>query len=149
MTSARWKLGACALMGLALLASACGGGGGSGDAPATGAATGSSGPRPASTATLKIVEPRQDQVVTGTSTPLVVQLEGAKIVHVTSTDLQPDRGHLHVYLDDSLVTMTADTRTELTDLSPGRHLLKVEFVATDHAPFDPRVIAAVTFEVKP
>jgi hypothetical protein len=132
---------------LLLLAPACGGGDDAGAGP-TEAATGSTRPRPASPATLKIVEPRQDEVVTGTSTPLVVKLTGAKIVQTTSTDLQPDRGHLHVYLDDSLVTMTATTRTELTDLTPGRHLLKVEFVATDHAPFDPRVIAAVTFEVK-
>jgi hypothetical protein len=27
--------------------------------------------------------------------------------------------------------------------------VQVEFVATDHAPFDPRVLAAVTFEVTP
>ena len=28
------------------------------------------------------------------------------------------------------------------------HILKVEFVANDHAPFDPRVIAEASFEVK-
>jgi hypothetical protein len=144
----RWKLSPIVVTALVVLASACGSDG-AGGPTASGAATGSSGPRPASTASLRIEEPRQNQVVTGTSTPLVVQLTGAKVVPTTSTDLQPDRGHLHVYLDDSLVTMTAAARTELTDLTPGRHLLKVEFVATDHAPFDPRVIAAVTFEVKP
>jgi hypothetical protein len=36
----------------------------------------------------------------------------------------------------------------LSNLTPGQHLLKVEFVASDHAPFDPRVIAAVAFEVQ-
>jgi Family of unknown function (DUF6130) len=144
--ASRWH-GVAALATMVVLMSACGGGGDPGGGSVT-AATGSTGPRPASTATLKIVQPHQDQVVTGTSTPLVVQLRGAKVVQTTSNDLQPDRGHLHVYLDDALVTMTADTQTVLTDLSPGRHLLKVEFVATDHAPFDPRVIAAVTFEVK-
>ena len=27
------------------------------------------------------------------------------------------------------------------------HVMKVEFVAADHLPFDPRVVSAVTFEV--
>ena len=60
----------------------------------------------------------------------------------------PDEGHLHVILDDQLISMTGDTQQVLTDLTPGQHLLKVEFVASDHFPFDPRVIAAVAFEVK-
>jgi hypothetical protein len=51
-------------------------------------------------------------------------------------------------LDDHLVTMTASTDTMLTDLTPGEHILEVEFVANDHAPFDPRVLAKVTFEVQ-
>ena len=45
------------------------------------------------------------------------------------------------------MTMTASTETQLSDLTPGMHILQVEFVANDHAPFDPRVIAKVTFEV--
>ena len=105
--------------------------------------------RPASTATVAIARPAQDQVVRGTEAPLEVTLDGGEIVPQTSTDLQPDQGHLHVILDDELVTMTATTDSTLHDLTPGHHLLKVEFVATDHAPFDPRVIAAVSFQVKP
>jgi hypothetical protein len=69
-------------------------------------------------------------------------------VDQTSTDLRPDQGHLHVVLDGSLVSMTSGTSQTLTDLTPGGHLLQVEFVANDHAPFDPRVLAAVSFEVK-
>ncbi len=44
--------------------------------------------------------------------------------------------------------MTSGTSQLLADLTPGEHLIQVEFVANDHAPFDPRVLAAVTFEVK-
>ena len=44
--------------------------------------------------------------------------------------------------------MTGDLEQLIANLTPGQHLLKVEFVATDHAPFDPRVIVAVAFEVK-
>ena len=94
------------------------------------------------------MSPKQNQVIHGTTATLDVKLTGATIVAQTSTDLQPDEGHLHVILDDQLVSMTSSTESVLTGLTPGTHLLKVEFVANDHAPFDPRVIAAVTFEVK-
>ena len=79
---------------------------------------------------------------------LKVQLTGARIVAVTSTTLAPNRGHLHVILDNQLVSMTSGTTTTLPGVGPGTHLLKVEFVASDHAPFDPRVIAATSFTVK-
>ena len=104
--------------------------------------------RPSSTASIAIVSPKQDEVVRGSSTELKVKLTGGEIVQQTSTDLQPDQGHLHVIVDDHLVTMTASTDTTLTDLTPGTHILQVEFVANDHAPFDPRVLAKTSFEVK-
>ena len=104
--------------------------------------------RPSSTATIAIVSPKQDEVVRGSTTELKVKLTGGEIVQQTSTDLQPDQGHLHVIVDDHLVTMTASTDTTLTDLTPGTHILQVEFVANDHAPFDPRVLAKTSFEVK-
>ena len=50
-------------------------------------------------------------------------------------------------LDGKLVSMTSGTSQLLQGLTAGEHLLQVEFVANDHAPFDPRVLAAVTFEV--
>jgi hypothetical protein len=103
--------------------------------------------RPSSTASIAIVSPKQGEVVHGSTTELNVELTGGEIVQQTSTDLQPDQGHLHIIVDDHLVTMTASTETQLSDLTPGSHILQVEFVANDHAPFDPRVIAKVTFEV--
>jgi hypothetical protein len=33
-------------------------------------------------------------------------------------------------------------------VTPGPHILLAEFVATDHFPFNPRVISTVTFTVK-
>jgi uncharacterized protein DUF6130 len=129
-----------ASLSVALCTSACGGGGGSSPSATLGA-------RPASTAKLSIVSPTNGQVVQGNSLEVKNRLEGARIVPAASTNLRPDEGHLHVILDDSLVTMTAELRTRLTDLTPGRHLLQVEFVASDHAPFNPRVIDKVAFEV--
>ena len=34
-------------------------------------------------------------------------------------------------------------------VSPGRHTLRAEFVASDHGPFRPPVLTEVTFEVQP
>jgi hypothetical protein len=34
---------------------------------------------------------------------------------------------------------------DLRTLDPGEHLLEAEFVAADHAPFSPRVLAKSTF----
>jgi hypothetical protein len=145
----RWNRGALVAVGiaLALTAGACG----SGD-PATSPSSATptvSANRPASPAKLSIVSPKDGQVVRGTTVEMKVTLKDAKIVPATSATIVPDEGHLHVILDDQLISMTGDTTQVLSNLTPGQHLLKVEFVASDHAPFDPRVIAAVAFEVKP
>jgi hypothetical protein len=134
-------------VGVALAMSAC-----SGDAsPSTNPTSASpivAPDRPASPAKLKIVNPKDGQLVRGTTVEMKVSLADAKIVPATSANIVPDEGHLHVILDDQLISMTGDTTQLLSNLTPGQHLLKVEFVASDHAPFDPRVIAAVAFEVK-
>ena len=105
--------------------------------------------RPTSAGVLTIVSPENGDRVAGGTAQLEVDLQGAEIVDQTSTDLRPDQGHLHVMLDGALISMTSGTSLPLTDLTPGEHLLQVEFVASDHAPFDPRVQAAVSFEAKP
>ena len=139
----RWTAPACLVVALSV--AACGGDGG---ASATSTSPTISAGRPASTAKLAITSPTNGQIVRGTTVQLEVSLEDATVVPATTTDIVPDEGHLHVILDDQLVSMTGDTSQMLADLTPGQHLLKVEFVASDHAPFGPRVIAAVAFEVK-
>ena len=67
----------------------------------------------------------------------------------TSTDLSPDKGHVHVLLDGSLISMNYTLGDDIPDVAPGPHRIEVEFVATDHAPFDPRVTAVTSFQVKP
>ena len=103
--------------------------------------------RPASTGEVTIVNPENGERISGDTAQLEIDLQGAEIVDQTSTELQPDEGHLHVVLDGKLVSMTSGASQLLQGLTPGEHLLQVEFVANDHAPFDPRVLAAVTFEV--
>ncbi len=133
-------------LAVALAVAGCGGGsksGGGQPAPTT------LGPRPSSTAKLTIVSPRNGQVVNGTTVDLKLQLQGAKIVAQTSQNLSPDRGHVHVRLDGQLVSMTYGLEQKVPSLKPGTHVLQVEFVATDHNPFDPRILAQTAFEVKP
>lgn len=103
--------------------------------------------RPSTEATLRIVEPSDGDVIAG-AVDIHLELEGARVVEQTSTDLRPDEGHIHVLLDDQLISMTEGLEQTIRDVPAGLHILKVEFVANDHAPFDPRVIEAVAFEVE-
>ena len=133
--------GAAALIAVMMLG-ACSGGG-------QGEQGGTPQARPSSTARLAIVQPTNGESVTGSSVELKVSLKGAEIVPATTTKLSPDRGHLHVYLDNSLVSMTFGLDQQIPNVAPGQHVLRVEFVASDHAPFAPRVFRSVIFEVKP
>ena len=145
------RVAAVAMLAVAL--AACGGsdGGGSSGPTATTGATGATPSviqRPESSGTLTIVSPKNGAVVEGASVDLRVDLEGAKIVPQTTTDVRPDEGHLHVLLDGELISMTEGTEQTIGGLTPGLHRVQVEFVAADHAPFDPRVVAVVAFEVQ-
>ena len=93
--------------------------------------------------------PKVGEVVHGSSVDLRVKLQDAKLVPATTTHIVPDEGHLHVILDDTLISMTEGLEQTIPDVSPGDHRIMVEFVASDHAPFDPRVVSVVAFEVKP
>lgn len=143
--------GSFAILAATALA-ACGGSGGSqaGGSPSPSPSpTTAPSPRPSSTAELTIESPETGSVVEGSVVDLRVSLEGATLVPQTTTELSPDEGHLHVLLDDTLISMTEGLEQEITGVEPGPHRLTVEFVATDHAPFDPRVVAVTTFEVEP
>ena len=105
--------------------------------------------RPASTAKLTLVSPTQGESVTGGVVHVVVGLTGATIVSATTTDIRPDQGHIHLYVDNNLVSMNYGTKQDLP-IAPGTHILHVEFVASDHVPFNPRVVTPdVVFTVKP
>lgn len=105
--------------------------------------------RPSTTATLRIISPQGDEVFRRgpPSVPVELRLDGGTIVSFTSLRLVPDEGHIHLYLDDSLVSMTTGLSARVS-AGPGHHELRAEFVAVDHGPFDPRVLATVTFSVQ-
>ncbi len=105
------------------------------------------GARPRSTASLAISKPVDGATVSGTQLNVILTLTGGTIVQTTTTTLASNTGHLHLSIDGKLASMTYGTVQilDLTNLAPGPHTLTAEFVAADHAPFNPRVTATATF----
>ncbi len=103
--------------------------------------------RPASTASIHIVDPKPGQTETGTTLDVVMTLPGGTIVDATSLKLTPNTGHIHLLMDGKLISMTYGLVQEISlqGLRAGSHTLTAEFVAADHGPFDPPVSASVTF----
>jgi hypothetical protein len=127
---------------VALLLASCASGAAPSSAPAGSPAA--SGSRPSSPAVVGIVQPVSGSTVTGTSIHVVLSLTGATIVTTTSTDIRPDQGHVHLYVDNVLVSMNYGLEQDL-QVTPGTYVLKAEFVASDHAPFNPRVVSPEVF----
>jgi hypothetical protein len=107
--------------------------------------------RPRSTASLKVVQPQPNTVVTQTTLHVEFQLTGGRIVAVTSKNLTSDTGHIHLSIDGRLISMNYQLSQDVSmqPFAPGPHVLQGEFVAVDHAPFDPRVITKVIVEYQP
>jgi hypothetical protein len=143
--SAALALAALVLAGCSGGGSSSGGQSSSGQASATTA--GNTADRPASTGKLAIEAPRNGQVVKGSNLTLKVDLTGAKVVPATTTKIVPNQGHLHVTLDGKLISMNYGLSEKLPKMGLGTHLVQVEFVASDHLPFDPRVITQAAFQV--
>jgi hypothetical protein len=140
--SRTWRVRAAAA--LALTVAACSGGDGRSEAPATTAAPAAA--RPSSPAKLTIESPRNGQTV-GERAELRLGLDGGKIINQTTTRVQGDEGHIHLHVDGKLVDMNYGLRQRLPELPPGQHVVQVEFVAADHAPFDPRILTQAAFQV--
>jgi len=121
-----------ALVSVTILSAGCGP---SASSPST---TPTPGVRLSSPAVVSILQPTPNQVITGTSVHVVLSLKNAKIVPQTSTNVRPDEGHVHLYVDSVLVSMNYQLEQDLP-VHPGTYVLKAEFVAADHAPFNPRV----------
>jgi hypothetical protein len=114
----------------------------------SGGGTPTSAPRPGSTGTLSILEPTPGTVVSGGTIHVKVKVDGARILADPGiVAVRPDEGHIHVSLDGKVQNMLYDDETDVA-VTPGRHLLEVEFVAGDHIRFVPAVKQAVTFTVE-
>jgi hypothetical protein len=140
------RAAAVAVVLAALALAACSGDGDNGQA-ATATTAAVAADRPSSPAKLTIETPRQGQTVKQDRPELVLELDGGKVVNQTTTRVQGDEGHIHLYVDGKLVTMNYGLRQRLPPLPPGQHVVQAEFVAADHAPFDPRVLTQAAFQV--
>jgi Family of unknown function (DUF6130) len=142
-----------AAAGLALAAAiaGCSGGGQGGSGGQGGAkapASTAAAARPSSPAKLTIDAPRNGAVVKPAGVQLRLGLRNAKIIAVTTTNIRPDQGHVHVTLDGRLISMNYGLSEALPKLAPGTHVLQVEFVAADHLPFEPRIMTQAAFQVQ-
>jgi hypothetical protein len=97
-----------------------------------------------STAIVTIVTPTPLEKVPTSGVKVKIKLEGATIVPAGSTNNRPDQGHVHLSVDGRVITIFGGLETSTGRLTPGDHLIQVEFVETDHSPFNPRVIQQVT-----
>ena len=139
--SRRW-LRATAL-GTALLLSGCG------STSSSGTRAASVPTRPTTPALIQIVAPAPNQH-TGSVVEAKLRLDNAHVAPPGKVGgiLHPDEGHIHLTLDGRLVAMPSQLDARLPRLSTGPHTLEAEFVASDHLPFENRVVAAVSFEVR-
>jgi hypothetical protein len=135
------RVRAVGLLALVVILAGCGSS--AATSPASAAPSAATGPSPAgsrlsSPAVVTIISPTQNQVVTGSTLHVVIGLQNATIVPATTTNVTPTTGHVHLYVDNVLVSMNYGLTQDLP-VHPGTYVLKAEFVAADHVPFDPRV----------
>lgn len=96
-------------------------------------------------------------VVADEPVALEVRLDGAELVgddhageggaddHDASADDGVRRGHLHVFVDDQLVSMPSELEPVVT-LPPGSHTVSVEFVDEEHLSLEPAVTDEIRLE---
>jgi hypothetical protein len=77
--------------------------------------------KPAEGANIKILAPKQDQVLNGDSVPLQFKLTKGKRGH-----------HAHAYFDGQLMGMFESEKGTLNGVKPGKHTLELRVVAEDH-----------------
>lgn len=102
------------------------------------------GSRPSSSAVIKVAQPAAGSTITGKTAHIVLSLEGAQIVPATTTNIRPDQGHVHLYVDNALVSMNYGLEQDIA-VHAGTYVVKAEFVAADHVPFSPRVWSPEVF----
>ena len=77
--------------------------------------------KPADGAAVKIIVPAQGQVIKGDKVPVEFKLTKGKRGH-----------HTHAYVDGELVGMFESEKGTLNGIKPGKRVLELRVVATDH-----------------
>jgi len=138
------RIVAVVVTAVALVAAGCGGE----EAPSEPGGGSTAADRPSSPATIAVVEPENGAVVKTGDVDLKIELDGGEVVDPGVTEVTATTGHIHVELDGVVVSMRYGLEQTIKVPDPGTHTLRVEFVAADHRPFDPRVFADVAFTAK-
>jgi hypothetical protein len=112
--------------------------------------SGGLGHRPATPVKITLVAPTSGEVVHGTTLVVRVSITGGVVTQVTTGDITPTKGHVHLYLNNQLIYMQYTLSQPIT-VKPGlEYSMYAEFVAQDHFPFAPRdVTPTVFFTVAP
>jgi hypothetical protein len=108
------------------------------------------GHRPSTPVKITLLSPTNGEVVHGTTLVVRVSITGGVVTKVTTADITPTKGHVHLYLNNQLIFMSYTLSQPIT-VKPGlEYSMHAEFVAQDHYPFDPRdVTPTVFFTVAP
>ena len=158
---ARFSRSTLTLLGLALVAPACGGadedaGQAAPETPAGGAAATPA----ASTRAVTIASPADGATVTGPSVNVVLEISGMNIV--PAADTTPGTGHHHLFLDDEVSPMdqpipavpgrivhlgTGATTYTFENVPAGAHRLIAVVADARHIPLSPPVVDTIRFTV--
>lgn len=77
--------------------------------------------KPADGASVKIVSPKEGQVIAGDKVPLEFKMTKGK------------RGeHVHAYVDNEMMGMFKSAKGTLTGIKPGHHILELRVATSDH-----------------
>jgi hypothetical protein len=108
------------------------------------------GHRPSTPVKITLINPTKGEVVHGTTLVVKVSITGGVVTTVTTGDITPTKGHVHLYLNNQLIYMSY-TLSQPIAVKPGLlYSMYAEFVAQDHFPFEPRdVTPTVFFSVAP
>ena len=92
-----------------------------------------------------ITEPKPgDTVPANKSITLQVAVNGGELAAESDA---ANAGHLHIYVDGSLVDMPSTARPKL-ELKRGAHTLTVEYVDSEHRSFNPQVTDEIEVEAR-
>ncbi|MFZ0128497.1 MAG: hypothetical protein WB808_01080 [Candidatus Dormiibacterota bacterium] len=107
--------------------------------------SGGLGHRPSSPVKITLIAPTSGEVVHGTTLVVRVSITGGVVTTVTTSDITPTKGHVHLYLNNQLIYMQYTLSQPIT-VKPGlEYSMYAEFVAQDHFPFSPRDVTPTIF----
>lgn len=98
-------------------------------------------------ARVELLSPTAGETIHGSKLHVVVRVVGGRVVPLTDTRTRRDAGHVHLFVDDRIVAMTNGLDEELSEVPPGDHWIKAEFVMANHRPWKHPAIASVLVRV--